>query len=91
MKIDIDNRWISFGFFIISVILFVIVVCLSSRKTSKTSTPVEEIQIDSIERVNNKLIIEAEILDSIKDVEKDKVFNLNNDSTLKLFYELLGK
>lgn len=60
-------------------------------KTTTTSTPVKSIQIDSITKKNIKLIIEIENLDSIKDAKVIEVKSLDNDSTVKLFYRLIGK
>lgn len=57
----------------------------------KTSTPVEKERIDSITKENDKLILEVETLDSIKDVKTIEVKSLSNDSTLRLFYKLIGK
>lgn len=76
----------------IILIYFIIVLACSKNKQDKTTSPVEEIiLIDSLNKTNTKLIIEVEILDSVKDVKKDKVLTLDNDSTLRLFYELLRK
>lgn len=80
------------GIFLIIIVVLSCIIC-SQRRTinelKKTTFPVEDIHIDSLNRVNTKIIIETEILDSIKDVEKNKVSNLNNDSTIKLFYKLI--
>lgn len=65
--------------------------CCSNKKDAITSSPVEENRIDSIKRENSILIIEVEHLDSIKDVKTIEVKALDNDSTLKLFYELIRK
>lgn len=64
----------------------------SSDKENNNSFPVEEhIAIDSIKKDNSKLIIEVNNLDSIKDVKAIEVKTLDNDSTVKLFYKLIGK
>lgn len=56
------------------------------------TTPVEEIQtIDSLKKSNKTLIIEVEHLDSIKNEKVIKVKELDNDSTLKLFYQLISE
>lgn len=60
-------------------------------KPSSTTPPVESNTIDSIIKKNDKLIIEVEHLDSIKDAKVIEVKSLDNDSTLKLFYQLIGK
>ena len=75
--------------FILAIIGGAIKDCSAAHK--KTSTPVEKGRIDSITKENDKLILEVETLDSIKDVKTIEVKNLSNDSTLKLFYKLIGK
>ena len=62
-----------------------------SRKIKSTTSPVESNRIDSITKENDKLIIEVEHLDSIKDAKVIEVKSLDNDSTLRLFYQLIGK
>ena len=57
-----------------------------------STRPVEEIiKADSIIKVNDSIKIKVEQLDSIKDAKIIEVQTLDNDSTLKLFYELIGK
>lgn len=55
----------------------------------KNTPPVEGIRIDSIQRVNDTIRIQITQLDSIKDAEIIKVKELDNDSTLELFYKLI--
>lgn len=74
---------------IISLISGILNKC--SKKDSTTTSPVKELQIDSITKENDKLIIEIEYLDSIKDAKVIEVKSLDNDSTLRLFYKLIGK
>ena len=78
---------------VLLVILFIFIVCaiIMHFKTSTTTSPVENTRIDSITKENNKLIIEIEYLDSIKDAKVIEVKSLDNDSTLRLFYQLIGK
>ena len=61
------------------------------KDTTSTTSPVEELRIDSLTKDNNKIIIEINNLDSIKNVEILEVKTLDNDSTLSLFYELIRK
>lgn len=58
---------------------------------SENTSPVEKLRIDSLTKDNNKIIIEINNLDSIKNVEMLEVKALDNDSTLRLFYELIRK
>ena len=61
-------------------------------KECDSSRPVEEIiKTDSIIKVNDSIKIKVEQLDSIKDAKIIEVQTLDNDSTLKLFYELISK
>ena len=71
--------------------LFSLYAIITDIKDKTTTSPVEEIKIDSVVRENDKLIIKVEHLDSIKDAKIIEVKNLDNDSTLKLFYQLIGK
>ena len=45
--------------------------------------------IDSLIKVNDSIKIKVEHLDSVKNAKVIEVSTLNNDSTLKLFYELV--
>ena len=79
---------------IVALIIITIVNCIIAflcLKHSQTTSPVEENRIDSITKENDKLIIEVENLDSIKDAKVIEVKSLDNDSTLRLFYQLIGK
>ena len=76
---------------IILLIVLVIVVNYLPFKSTSTTSPVESSKIDSITKDNNKLIIEVEHLDSIKNAKVIEVKSLDNDSTLRLFYQLIGK
>ena len=63
-----------------------------SYEKHNISTPVENItKIDSLTTVNDSIKIKVEKLDSIKDAKIIEVSTLNNDSTLKLFYELVSE
>lgn len=75
----------------ILLIVFVILVNYLPFKSTPTTPPVEGSKIDSITKDNNKLIIEVKHLDSIKNAKSIEIKNLDNDSTLRLFYQLIGK
>lgn len=78
-------------------LLFVILCCVCgivaifNKNTETTATPIESVIIDSVKYENNKIIIEINNLDSIKNAKVVEIKSLNNDSTLKLFYELIRK
>lgn len=55
-------------------------------------TPVERTNIiDSLTAVNDTIKIKIEKLDSIKNAKVIEVSTLDNDSTLKLFHELVSE
>ena len=62
-------------------------------KQDNTTLPVEEtiIKVDSLVKVNDSIKIKVEQLDSIKNAKIVEVQVLDNDSTAKLFYELISK
>ena len=49
------------------------------------------IKVDSLVKVNDSIKIKVEQLDSIKNAKIVEVQVLDNDSTVKLFYELISK
>lgn len=77
--------------FLIGVIAALLITSNCNRQIKKTELEVDTKIIDSIQREN--IILEQEInkLDSSFHEEVSKVKELNNDSTLKLFYELIRK
>lgn len=95
MKCKRTNNLIVVGkVIIIVIVLFIIsisVVKQLSIKNRSTTSPVEDSKIDSIVKDNDKLIIEVKHLDSIKNVKSIEIKSLDNDSTLKLFYQLISK
>ena len=83
------------GFFLLGVVIFAFcagfIVAMIKDKKSAT-TPVENVNIiDSLTAVNDSIKIKVEKLDSIKDAKVIEVSTLDNDSTLKLFYELVSE
>lgn len=89
---DKINNIISFVFVFIALVLLIVgLTQIRKTNTRKTTSPVEEMNIDSLDKINTKLIIEVENLDSIKDAKIIEVKTLDNDSTLKLFYQLIRK
>lgn len=86
------TTWLA-KFFIVICVLSIIFGAIKTctENTKQTIPPVEGYEIDSITKENDRLIIEIEQIDSIKDAKFIEVKNLDNDSTLKLFYKLIGK
>ena len=75
------------------VLLAVVVIYSYSRKIINNEDTVKENAIitDSIIKVNDSIKIKVEHLDSIKNAKVIEVQTLDNDSTLKLFYELVSE
>lgn len=77
---------------IIAFIIGYIVAAITLHVYAKQSTTIENsTKIDSIITINDSIKIKVEKLDSIKDAKIIEVSTLNNDSTLKLFYELVSE
>lgn len=79
---------------VIGIALYIISIVVVKQifiKNTPTTSPIEGSKIDSITKDNDKLIIEVTHLDSIKNVKSIEIKSLDNDSTLKLFYQLIGK
>lgn len=91
------KQGIYFLYFIVGIIILHIIVSLLCSKDNDTiitnkDTPVEESMIiDSLEKSNTTLLIELNNIDSIKNAKVIEVKTLDNDSTIKLFYELISK
>lgn len=76
---------------IILLIVLVLIVTYLPLKSTPTTSLVDNSKIDSIAKDNDKLIIEVKYLDSIKNAKSIEIKSLDNDSTLRLFYQLIGK
>lgn len=87
----IANISLLIGFIAGWVLIIIVIVNSCNSRTSKMSSPVEEIKIDSLNTANSVLVRELEIIDSVKNIKIHEVEKLDNDSTLSLFYKLLGK
>ena len=75
------------------VILAVVIIYNYSKKIINNEEDIKEnvIVTDSIIKVNDSIKIKVEHLDSIKNANVIEVQTLDNDSTLKLFYELVSE
>lgn len=75
------------------VVLAVVIIYNYSKKIINNEDTIKEntIVTDSIIKVNDSIKIKIEHLDSIKNAKVIEVQTLDNDSTLKLFYELVSK
>lgn len=79
---------------LIGAIIVIIAVCVGffiGRNSVKVTPPVEEIiQADSLIKVNDSIKVTINNLDSIKNARIIEIQTLDDDSTLKLFYELIS-
>ena len=75
------------------VIIAVVIVYIYGKKIINNEEDIKEnITItDSIIKINDSIKIKVEHLDSIKNAKVIEVQTLDNDSTLKLFYELVSE
>ena len=75
------------------VLVAVVIIYSYSKKIINNEKDIKEnITItDSIIKVNDSIKIKVEHLDSIKNAKVIEVQTLDNDSTLKLFYELVSE
>lgn len=64
-----------------------IIIYKQQNENKNVNTTIE--YVDSIKKENDKLIIEVNTLDSLKNAEIIEVKSLDNDSTVKLFYKLI--
>ena len=91
MKCKGINKLICIDIIVILVIILAIMLNYLLFKSIQTTSPVGSSNIDSIVKDNDKLIIEVKHLDSIKNAKSIEIKSLDNDSTLRLFYQLIGK
>ena len=75
------------------VLLAVVIIYKYSIKIINNEDTVKEnvILTDSIIKINDSIKIKVEHLDSIKNAKVIEVQTLDNDSTLKLVYELVSE
>ena len=69
--------------------IFPILIGLCIDRCNNSNQVKENNKVDSITKVNKTLIIEVKQLDSLKNAEIIKIKELDNDSTLMLFYKLI--
>ena len=94
MKMIDLNKLSKLDIILITLIIFSIgyVIGYFVHKANSTiSSPVEIISIDSLNNTNKDIYNKIKQLDSIKNEKIIEVKSLDNDSTLRLFYQLIGK
>lgn len=83
------NIWIKI-YLVISTIVIAILLYLILQNKKSVGSPVEEvIKIDSLVEHNHNIQVTVKHLENEKQEIINKVSSLDNDSTVKLFYELL--
>lgn len=75
--------------FVASIFSILIGLIIDHYSNSNSNQVKENNKVDSITEINKTLIIEVNNLDSIKNAEIIKIKELDNDSTVKLFYKLI--
>lgn len=74
----------------VTILIIIGIIILYNKKDNKP--PVKEsVVIDSLTKTNDSIKLKVESLDSIKNAKIIEVSTLDNDSTIKLFYELVSK
>lgn len=92
-KIDL-NKLSKLDIILITLIIFSIGYVIGyfvHKANSIISSPIEIISIDSLNNTNKDIYNKIKQLDSIKNEKVIEVKSLDNDSTLRLFYQLIGK
>ena len=87
----------SFTFYCCAIVFCIFIFCCGyqfgiSHAKYSDSTPVEGIvPIDSLVQANDSIKIKIDSLDSVKNAKIIEIETLDNDSTIKLFYELISE
>lgn len=74
-----------------SIIILLIVILFQYVRTDNIERLDKNVEIEKRDSINKILKVEVEYLDSMKNVRKVEVENIDNDSTLKLFKQLIRK
>ena len=77
------------GFAIPLIIGFAFGVVITAKCNKDEYSEIDTERIDSLIRVKDSIKIKIDKLDSIKNAKIIEVSTLDNDSTIKLFYELV--
>lgn len=77
--------------FIFGIALFVILIDMNRQKEITNREERTTNTIDSLVEVNDSIKLKVEHLDSVKNAKVIEVSTLDNDSTIKLFYELVSE
>lgn len=91
-KVQSDLANIFTGLIGITIGICIIYTFVSAIMYLTNTSPVEKNDtIDSLITVNDSLKLEVKRLDSIKNAKIIEIYNLDSDSTRKLFYKLVSE
>jgi hypothetical protein len=82
--------WTDFDAFFVVLMIAIPIIIILVTQSNKNTPPVEEHSIDSLIELRDSLTKEINCLDSIKNEKIIEIYNLDNDSTVKLFYKLVS-
>ena len=86
-RTDLETLVVAVGFMVFVFIMFYIY----DKYTKDDTLPVIEPKVESLTEKNDSLKITISNLDSIKNAKIIEINTLSDDSTIKLFYELLNE
>ncbi len=89
MKKTLINILIIIG----AVLYFVIpiIMCLCNNKIVYNTTPVEEIRVDTLYLVRDSVINKVKYIKTIEYDTIEKIYNLDDTASIKLFYKLVSE
>ena len=95
---NINLKYTEKAFEVFGIIWFIIIICVAIFSLGRCCAkhyrkpPIErKIDVDSIAKLNDSIKIKINNLDSIKNAKVIEVISLDNDSSIKLFYELVSE
>ena len=89
MKKILINILIIIGAIVYFVVPIIMYLC--NDKIIYNTTPVKEIRIDTLYIVRDSIINKVEYIKTIEYDTIEKIYNLDDSSSIKLFYELVSE
>lgn len=76
-----------------AILYFVIpiIMCFYNKKIVCNTTPVEEIRVDTLYIVRDSIINKVEYIKTIEYDTIEKIYNLDDTASIKLFYKLVSE
>ena len=81
----------SIGIILLAIIGSGVITKGCNRTSTEQEIIIDNKGIDSLKEENSIKLNDVKFLDSIKNEDIENIKSLDNDSTLKLFYKLIGK